>query len=210
MIRVMHVDGKIVGNELARIIRPSLRQLGFHKFQGRHAWRKHELNVDLVTFPSMNSYVALGVGCTAYSFGCNVGVYYPALFEWEPVEWPRDYHLTFRGILGKTIRQPFFHPYDQPAESLEEWRRDRADVWYVREDGSNLVEVVEDALRAVLDLGVPFIDRVDIPHEAMQSLLTEKSTAVDFGRLALFAGAIGSPSRLRSIELLAPFVSGNT
>ncbi|MDQ1608584.1 MAG: hypothetical protein QOE16_1316, partial [Microbacteriaceae bacterium] len=70
----MEVDGRVVGRVLSAKVKPALRELGFDRFQGRHAWRRNELTIDLVTFPSMNAYIAEGVGCTTFSFGCEAGV----------------------------------------------------------------------------------------------------------------------------------------
>ena len=118
----MQIDGRIVGQALAKRLRP----VGFSHFQGRHAWRRRELTVDLVTFPSMNAFVAEGVGCPSFSFSGEAGVYYAGVNNEEPIEWPRDYHLTVRGSLSKTIRQPFFHPYGRRPEEIPEWRRGSA------------------------------------------------------------------------------------
>ncbi|MFB9308648.1 hypothetical protein BJY17_001885 [Agromyces hippuratus] len=193
----MHVDGRTVGRALSERIRPFLREFGFHRFQGRNAWRRTELTVDLVSFRSMNSYTAEGVGCTTYSFGCDVGVYYPALVDGEPVEWPRDYHLTFRAGLGKTIRQPYFHPFGHQDHS------DRPDVWYVLEDGSNLDEIADDAVSAVSNQGLPFISRLNDPRQAMRSLLSEEGSNPGFGTLGLMAGGLGSPSRMADMARLS-------
>ncbi|MCD2441809.1 hypothetical protein LQ757_05900 [Agromyces sp. SYSU K20354] len=196
----MHVDGRIVGQALSKRTRPLLRELGFHRFQGRNAWRRTDLTVDLISFRSMSAFVAEGVGCTTYSFGCNVGVYYPALDTPEPVEWPRDYNLTFRGILGKTVRQPFFHPFGRQNRS------DRPDVWYVLDDGSNLDEVADDAVLAMRDQGLAFIDRHSDPRQAMQSLLTQEGSNPDFGMLGVMAGGLGSPSRVSAMARLHSLV----
>ncbi|MFE5670482.1 hypothetical protein ACFQ58_02630 [Agromyces sp. NPDC056523] len=183
----MQPDGRAVGQALAERLRPILREHGFHRFQGRHAWRRSELTVDLVSFPSMTSWVAAGVGCTTYSFSGAVGVYYPALDAWGPVEWPRDYRLSFRGVLGKSIQQPCFHPYGVNDGS------DRADVWYVLEDGSNLVDVLDDAVATLLAQGLPFIDRLDDPQQALHALLHDEGRNPDFRTLGLMPGALGSP-----------------
>lgn len=198
----MEIDGRIVGRALAAKVKPALQKLGFDRFQGRHAWRRNELTVDLVTFPSMNAYVAEGVGCPTFSFGGEAGVYYPALDEREPVDLPRGYQLTFRGILGKTLRQPFFHPFGVKLEDIEEWRRDRADVWYVREDGGNLDDVVSDALAAVNDQALPFIERHHDPVQAMHSLRTAAGRDTDFGILGIHTAGIDSPHNLQLIENL--------
>ncbi|RXZ51864.1 hypothetical protein [Agromyces binzhouensis] len=192
----MHLDGRVVGQALASRLRPVLLEHGFHRFHGRNAWRRSDFTVGLISFPSMNAYVAAGVGCTTYSFSGAAGVYYPALDHGAPVEWPRDYQLTFRGVLGKTIRQPYFHPSGISDGS------DRADVWHVLEDGSNLEVVVEDAVETVLAQAVPFIDRLDDPRQAMQSLLHEEGRNPGFGSLGLLSAGRGSEQHTQDVDRL--------
>jgi len=163
----------------------------------------------------MTAYTADGVGCTAFSFGCGAGVYYPDFeIAREQVEWPRDYHLTFRSHPRKTIRQPLFHPWGAIPVGDQAWRRDRADVWYVLEDGSNLDEVVSDAAEAVVSQAIPFIRKHDDPDEAMHSLQTfspvsdlESVQGRDFGKLSVWAPGLGSPRNLQLIERLSALLA---
>jgi hypothetical protein len=189
------MDGKVVDRALAEVVRPALRELGFTRFRGRHAWRRNPITIDLVTFPSFSSYIADGVGSTSYSFGGEAGVYYPTM-EDEAVEWPRGYDLTFRGFLNKNIRQPLFHPWGRPETS------DRPDVWLVLADGSNLAEVVEDALVATKAQALPFIQRFNDPEEAMVSLKKAELTRGDFGQLEYFAGNVGTKWHDARVERL--------
>jgi hypothetical protein len=108
--------------------------------------------------------------------------------------------LTFRGFPGKTISQPFFHPWGDVPQGAEEWRRDRPDVWYVLEDGSNLDEVVTNALATVCEQAMPFIDQHDDPEQAMLSLQTTEGRNTDFGRMGIMAAGIGSPHNIQLIE----------
>ena len=150
----------------------------------------------------MNAYDADGVGCTSFSFGGLAGVYYPEVSE-RLVEWPRDWQLTFRGVLGKTLRQPFFHPYRSIDSTVDEKFRDRPDVWYVLEDGSNLDEVCADAVGTVLSEGLPFIERVGDVSAAIRSLDTDRWTKAEFGELGVLALAgIGSPAWQRTRDAL--------
>ncbi|MDQ1608168.1 MAG: hypothetical protein QOE16_900, partial [Microbacteriaceae bacterium] len=114
----------------------------------------------------------------------------------------RAQHLTFRGFPGKTIRQPFFHPWGDVPHGAEEWRSDRPDVWYVLEDGSNLDEVVTNALATVCEQAMPFIDEHDDPARAMHSLRTAYGCNTDFGSMGVLAAGIGSPHNLQLIERL--------
>ena len=202
----MEIEGRAVGRALSAVIKPALRERGFDRFQGRHAWRRSEFTVDLISFPSMNSYTADGVGCTSFSFGCEAGVYYPALAGTEPIAWPRGYDLTFRGFPVKTIRQPIFHPWGVVPTGADEWRRDRADVWYVLEDGSNLEEVVDDARRAAIEQALPFIDHHDDPTNAMQALQEPVGRNADFGVMGVHSAARDSPGNRQLIADLAALI----
>ncbi|MEQ7129214.1 hypothetical protein ABN034_32440 [Actinopolymorpha sp. B11F2] len=126
-----------------------------------------------MTFRSFTSYTAHGVGCTTYSFTGEVGVFY-LCFDPDK-ERPKDYELTFTATLGKTLRQPVFHPYGSPTTT------DRPDVWYVMEDGRNLEDCARDAATCLMSQGLPFIDRFRDPGTAFDALLNETSTRPEFG-----------------------------
>jgi len=73
-----------------------------------HGLKKSEQTIDHATFRSFTSYIAEGVGCTAFSFAVEVGVHFRCM---DPqLKRPQDFHLTFRSVLGKNVRQPVFHP----------------------------------------------------------------------------------------------------
>ena len=91
------------------------------------------------------------------------GVARPQEYECEP----------HRLMLQKSLSQPWFQPFQSdvsrwPAsfrihrEALKSvFRTDTHDVpeiWFVRPDGSNLVECVEDALAAIRREGLPWFD----------------------------------------------------
>ena len=105
------------------LVRPALKDVGFHRFTSRSAWRQHGQTVDLVVFRSFTSYIASGVGCTTFSFAVTAGVYYQCTAATDNPR-PKDYDLTFRFELGKSLRQPYFRPYGREETS------DRPDVWY--------------------------------------------------------------------------------
>lgn len=183
------IDSRFVTSALRSALRPVLKAAGFTAFTGKKAWRYDEHTIDHIAFLSMNDYTATGVGCTTFSFTGEAGVLYRAL---EPVtnERPAEYSLTFRGRLNKTVRQPIFHPYGQPEPT------DRTDVWYVLPDGSNIDEVVTDAVKAATDQGIPWIDRLIDPLDALEALRSERSTFAhpQYGTLGTwFPGNPASP-----------------
>jgi hypothetical protein len=126
----MRVDGKYVDRAVREIVRPALRDAGFDAFAGRRAWRHHDQTVDHLVVRSFSSYLGQRVGCNTHSFSAEGGVFYQCASEAD-LDRPKEYDCTFRIMVCKSLRQPFFHPYGKPGP-------DRPDVWYVLADGSNL------------------------------------------------------------------------
>jgi hypothetical protein len=181
-------------NEVSRAIKcriwPILSDLGFSKFTSRRAWKLHEHSSEVIYFQSFSSYLASGVGCTTFSFAVRCAVYYPSV-HWlslpttEAPPFPKESMCPARLTLTKSI----------PQVELA-----RGDIWYVRNDGSNLVEAVEDAQRAVQGQGIPWLNRLSDPGEAWRTFKERPSSAhEDFG------GSVGSIARdhvLRGLKLV--------
>jgi len=178
------MDGKVVGSAIREQVRPLLKEAGFTSFTDRGAWRPTQHTIEHVTLRSYNSYSAGALGCTSYSFTVEVGVFY---WCFEPtLERPQDYHCTFRAILGKTIRQPFFATEWGPAQ-------DRPEVLYVLPDGSNLDEVIEESTRLLQTQGLQFLDRYNDPDRASSSLMSERMSKGGFGSpMVMLPGNPGS------------------
>lgn len=195
----VQMDGTVVGRAINSRVRPLLRSAGFDRFSGRRAWRRSEHTIEHVVFRSFSAYIAHGVGCTPCSFIGELGVFYRYV---DPTtERPKEYELTFRATLGKTLRQPIFQPYGSGP------LQDRADVWYVTADGLNLDETVEDAAACLANQGVPFMDRFRDPANAFEALLTETSSGRDFGALHVtMPGKPGSPRWLETTSAIGRMV----
>lgn len=164
------MDGKIVGRAINARIRPLLKSAGFDQFADRSSWRRSEHTIEHVVFRSFSANIAHGVGCTTFSFTVDLGLFYRCF---EPSnERPKEYELNLQGTLGKTLRQPVFNPYGSYGPGSY---KDRADIWYVAEDGSNLADTIEDAAHCLTTQGLPFLDRLRDPAAAFHALLTEDS-----------------------------------
>ena len=180
------MNGKDVDRAVREFMRPALRDAGFDAFAGRRAWRRHGQTIDHIVVGSFNAYIAEGIGCTAYSFGVEGGVFYQSLSA-ANLDRPKEYDCTFRIAVCKSLRQPFFHPYGSAGP-------DRPDVWYVLADGSNLEPCVHDAAQAVSTRGLKVLDRLGELQRAYQALLTERSTDPIFDGVQLtMPGNPGSP-----------------
>lgn len=176
------MDGRVVGQAIRKDVRPLLKDAGFTSFTDRKAWRETEYTFDHVNFRSYNAYHAGVLGCTSYSFTVEVGVFYRCF---DPsLERPQDYQCTFRALLGKTIRQPFFATEWGPAQ-------DRPEVLHILPDGSNLEEVIEESKHLMRTQGLPFLDHYNNPERAFSSLMNERMSSVGFGKLDV--GLPGNP-----------------
>ena len=145
------MDSNVVSRELRAVVRPMLKEAGFSVFRGRNAWRQLDDQAWVVSFQSFNAYLAEGVGCTTYSFAVRLGLHLPDDARPPargPVDFPKEHESSFRFTALKRLRQPWFHPWGGPTAT------DRRDVWFVREDGSNLTEVVRDARDVIAASGL--------------------------------------------------------
>jgi hypothetical protein len=176
------------------VVRPTLRDVGFDSFAAQCAWRRHDQTVDMVVIRSFTGQAASRAGCTTDSFAITCGVFYQCTVGHDVIR-TKEYELTFRFRLGKTLRQPWFSPFDGQRQ------RDWPDIWYVLPDLSNVDECVADAVAAIQSHGLPLVDRFTIPQAAYQALLTETSTAMSFGAAAVeMPGRPDSP-RWRDVTL---------
>lgn len=149
------MDSKVVNKAIKSNIFPFLKEQGFTEFSGRNALRSSDQTVDIINLQSFNSYLAEGVGCTTYSFAINLYVYYKCYektpwFDGKVPSKPNEYIPFQQGIVTKTLNQAkLFHPYGKKNG------KDRTEIWYVKEDGSNLNEVIEDAKNCIDKQAIP-------------------------------------------------------
>jgi hypothetical protein len=144
------ISSREVNAELRALVWPALRELGFTDRTQRVAWKDFPDTVAVVDFWSFNSYTASTMGVTTTSFQLNLGI--RARCSSNGASFvkvkggklrPREPGCDVRRVLWKTIQQP---------------ETDLPYIWYVREDGSNVREVVEDARFVLLTDGMMWID----------------------------------------------------
>lgn len=175
------MDSRDVTREIRRVVWPALREAGFDAFTGRTAWRYVDPAVDVVNFQSFSASLADSVGCTPFSFSLNLGVWVRGDTEARVLQpdkqgrpRPAEWECTKRTRLAKSVEQPWFEPFT--AEGSSRWpralrlhreglkrimrtdRHDREDTWYVFPDGSNVTEMVGDALRAIRKTGFAWLE----------------------------------------------------
>jgi hypothetical protein len=144
------ISSREVNAELRAVVWPALREQGFMERTQRVAWRDHPDSVAVVDFWSFNSYTAATMGVTTYSFQVNLGIRARCSSNGRSFVKirdgklrPREAECDVRRVLWKTIAQV---------------ETDKPQVWFVREDGSNLREVLEDARSVLLSTGMAWID----------------------------------------------------
>jgi hypothetical protein len=174
------VDARDVTRAIRRDVWPVLGAAGFDSFTGRSAWRYVEATVDVVNFQSFNASIADAVGCTPFSFSLNLGVWAPGddppQLKRDPKGRvrPQEWQCGRRTHLDKSIVQPWFEPFSRGDTArwprglrlhreglkrvLRRDRHDRPDTWFVLPDGTNLAEVVDDALRAIREEGFTWFE----------------------------------------------------
>lgn len=209
-------DSRDVNRALREMIWPVLKTMGFSRRTQRTAWRDRVGSIQVVNFQSFNSYLAEGLATTTFSFGVNLGVFYPAIAEGSSVaafikdrSRPAEYHCHARNHLGKGIAQPnepvvrrWFDPRPR-SPALGTWV-DRPDVWFVLPDGSNVDLVVADALERILGVGIPWLDRLSDLAEARRHFEAVEDSEQAPGIVAEhYGGAMGSPARWHAIGALS-------
>lgn len=199
------VDSTVVTRQLREHLRPRLREAGFSKFTGRTSWRDLGEIVWVVNAQSFSSHIAHGVGCTTYSFGVNLGIYYRGnITSVSPNTWPRVELCTFRFVALKSIAQPMFHPYGQRR------RTDRRDVWYVTPDGSNIMQAVQDATAVILGPGLSQLTAYSDPEYAYCALFDYARTlpprAVSTSIEPVAFGRFQSPAWQDRVNVIAPMI----
>jgi hypothetical protein len=181
---VERISSREVNVELRALVWPALQELGFTDRTHRVAWKDYPDTVGVVDFWSFGGLMAAGVGATSFSFQLEVGV--RARCSSDNAAWvkvkegklrPKVSQCDLRRVLYKTKQQPETpFPY----------------VWFVREDGTNLREIVEEARLVLLTEGTPWIDQFSDLDRLVTQAETGPSTIDGLG-------ALGSPARARLI-----------
>lgn len=191
------MDARSVDKELRRVVWPALRRHGFSERASRVAWRRSS-GTDLVEISS----VGTGwdqMGCTSFSVSARVAAlpdFLPLLNvvpEKEGRPRPHYWHSPLMVTLQKTLSQPWFHPFAEPAplrmseparlhrEGLMRVIRrdvhDRPGVWFIKSDGSNIAEVIDDLLVVVEGDGLAILERLHDPAAVIEMVNSGTFTA---------------------------------
>ena len=192
--------------DLSRALRaefwPHLKAVGFAARTDRAAWRYVDGAVDVVDVWSVGP-AADAVGCPSVSFSAMVASAPAFLSDELPtrdgVPRPHYWHCRLHVELRKTLSQPWFRPFSTPPKpslsaSLQRHREglmavlrrdqhDRSDVWFVREDGSNMSEVANDLWAVTERVGLPALDRMHDPCQ-IEALISDRTVLISRDSLA--------------------------
>ena len=187
------MDSRDVNKRIRAVVWPALKERGFEKRSTRTAWRQRAQCVDVINFQSFNSYTASGLGCTTFSFGVNLGIYFPCIADraWSKTpsrEWPQEFECHLRKTLIKRLPQPTFP---------------RLDIWFVDREGSNLEDVIDDALHVIESSGMDWFARFASLEAALEAFRSMPDVGESGQGTESFGGTIGSPARLEKIAGLA-------
>jgi hypothetical protein len=165
-----------------------LREVGFVERTERVAWRHTSAGTDVLTVHTAGGDAA-ACGCTRVSFGAIIACAPSFLtLERSPIgrdglPHPHYWDCGLKITLEKTLAQPWFTPFADGihaatpsmrahlaglAAVVRRDRHDRPDIWFVREDGSNLSETVADLRAVVAAVGLPMLDRFHDPCDVME------------------------------------------
>ena len=156
------MNNRMFRTKFNEVVKPILADAGFLKSSSRGARRYKDSTIDVIEFQTFDSHIRDGVGCTPLSFSVRLGVHYRAI---EKAPWlnkdevkksndnPREFDCEIRGALLKDVDQSgLFRPWGEKST------KDRMDVWYVCEDGSNLEDMLFRASSMVKKFGLQWFD----------------------------------------------------
>ncbi len=186
------MDSRTVNRELRAAIRPVLQVHGFVAFTERTAWRYRPGRIDVANFQSFNDYLAGGIGCTTYSFALNLGSYLTCVpDDDQPIKHRR----------GQLAPQEFeCHLRCHPHRTISQSELGRTDIWYVDPAGGYLSDVIRDARKVLLEVGLPWFDEVSDDAALLADLKTRDRSSPGS---TVFPGGIGSPVRDRVVGYLS-------
>lgn len=152
------VSSKTVDKSIRGFLRPILEDAGFARHSGRTSWHCTDETIGVVALHSFNAYYAELYRCTTISLAITVGLYYKCVHKcpWvsgEPPEFPKEAMCHLRLSPAKST------DYRDECESRN--------IWYIRTDGSNITDAVEDIGRVLVARALPWIEA----HRNVDSVL---------------------------------------
>lgn len=170
------ITSSAVHKILRRVVVPTLREIGFTKFQGRTAWRYLDDSVWVFHTRAVGSYFSQTTGFPPASLTAWLGIFYLDFPNTPTVETGADGLPIPKESLCH-VRYGLDNIADQIAvrsPAMSPTERRRTDIWWVEPDGSNAETVVEDIRRSILEYGVPLLLK---PYNARSVQLERRGLA---------------------------------
>ena len=200
------MDSKTVNKSIREIIRPVLQEHGFSHFTERNSWRFNDNRIDVINFQSFNTYMADGLGCTTYSFAVNIGCYHKALplirhgnikRNSDDELLPEEFRCPFRASLLRSIEQ--WLPGIIPRKFK------RPEIWYISPEGEYLSAALEDALKQIEDIALPWFACLHDDHFILDLLQHKDEDMIELWGF----GANPSPMRSYLTGYFAMYMGNN-
>jgi hypothetical protein len=186
------MDAKDLDRALRATFWPTLKAHGFRHRTGRVAWRYLGEHIDVVELQAVGQDAEV-VGCPPLSLSVFAAKFPPYMDRRDAVPVrdgrlrPHYWHCDpFSWSLHKTLSQPWFRPFSEQRDrrKLPSFRvhrealkqlidrsvHDQPDIWYMRDDGSNLEENIHDLTSVVISDGLDHIDRYRDPHRVIEMI----------------------------------------
>lgn len=205
------IEAKDVNRGLRATLWAALRAHGFTERTERVAWRYASDAIDVVEVQAVGRF-SEQVGCPPLSLSVFVAAYPPYLPEAQVIGdlssaipthagrlRPHYWHCDpFNVSMRKTVAQPWFRSFSRPADQRkplafrlhEEALRkltsravhDLPEVWYMRDDGSNLDDNLRDITSVVLTVGLELHDQWNDPRRVLEVLEDKRQSATESPR----------------------------
>lgn len=161
------MDSKIVNKAIKQHIFPLLKSNGFEVFTQRTAWRYGTNKIDVINFQSFNSYLAGSLGCTTFSFGVNLGIYFKDI----PNQFPGH---SFKERAGYPCPQECECHFRKPLlKKLQQIDFSRKDIWYIDPEGTYLELSLNDVKQELESSGLTWFQRYEDMNMVLRTLLED-------------------------------------
>lgn len=214
------MDAKDLNRGLRATVWPALKAHGFSHRTDRVAWRYLGDDIDVVELQAVGQYAEV-TGCPSLSLTVFMASLPRFVADRHRVP-VRDGRLRrhywhcdpFNHTLQKTVSQPWFRPFGTPGPKglLHSFRlhrdalrklvnrdvQDVPDIWYMRDDGSNMDENLRDMTAVLLGAGLRFLDEWHDPRRVLELIRSGELLNAE------------SPHAYRLIEEIAAFLQGTS
>jgi hypothetical protein len=208
----MSIDVKELNRRLRATLWRAIKAHGFSARTDRVAWRYAGEYIDVVELQAVGQN-ATAVGCPPLSLSVYVATY-PPYVERDTQIPARDGRLRphywhcdpFRRSMDKTVAQPWFRPFSEIRDKrmLPSFRlhrealsklvnrtaHDVPDIWYMRDDGSNMDQNLADMTTVMLSSGMDLLDRFHDPRQVLELIRTGWLLNAESPRAFYLTGAI--------------------